>query len=136
MAFQSYQTINVSAVKLLPADTTAFKDVWTAGASGGMLNCLKLHSTDTASRDVQIAIQISGVDFPIGTVACLGNLGNTNAIQSQNLLGMPNIHTSFTHDHNGNHAMMFPPNAKLRARVLVAITATREISLIAEGMNL
>jgi len=136
MAAIFFQTPNTTAAKIVPADTTAFKNIWTAGANGARLNGIHVTSTDTTNRDVQLAISISGVDYILGTVQVLANTGNTNAIAAQNLLAAATIRSSMNVDQNGNLFMDFPPNAILKAKVLSAVSASREISLIGEGYNL
>jgi hypothetical protein len=136
MAAVFFQTLNVGVQQILPADTTSYKTLLTAGASGAQVNSITVHSTDTSARDVLLAVTVSGTDYPIGTVSIPASTGNTNAIPAINLLTATNIAAALNSDVNGNRVLMLPANATLRAKVLVAVTAARAISFVAQGQNL
>lgn len=128
------QSVNVGCKAILPADTTATVDIWTAGADGGRINSLVIQSTDTAIRDIKLFITDAAVDFPIGTVripASAGNNGTTasvNALAAALLPGLPL-------DSNGNPYIQLEGTAKLRGAMLVTITAATQVTVNALGEN-
>lgn len=127
-------SVKVSAVQILPADTTSLKTLFTAGASGSKVNAIFVSSTDTSARDVQLVMTIGGTDYIIGTHTVPINTGNTNAAPALNLLSVSSISPAFAHDQDGNHHLLLPASATLRVRLASgAVTASRVINFIAQG---
>jgi hypothetical protein len=136
MAAVYYQTSNVGVVQILPADTTSYKTLLTAGANGTVVTNISVHSTDTAAKDVILAVTVSGTDYPKGTVSIPLRTGDTSSAPSVNLLTMTNIASCFNTDVNGNRYLELPANATLRVKVGSTVTTAKAISFIAEGKNL
>lgn len=136
MAAIFYQTSNVGVVQILPADTTTYKTLLTAGANGSIVTNISVHSTDTSAKDVVLTVTVSGTDYPIGTVAIPLRTGDTNAAPSMNLLAATNIASAFNLDVNGNRYLELPANATLRVKAGSTVTTAKAISFRAEGKNL
>jgi len=136
MAAIFYQTSNVGVVQILPADTTSYKTLLTAGASGSVVTNISVHSTDTSAKDVTLTVTVSGTDYPIGIVSIPANTGNANNIASLNFLEQTNITSAFNRDVNGNKYLELPSNATLRVKVGTTVTTAKAISFRAEGKNL
>jgi hypothetical protein len=136
MAAIFLQTVNVGVQQILPADTTTYKTLLTAGASGARVDAIFVHSTDTSAKDVILALTVSGTDYPIGTVAIPLRTGDTNSAPSINLLNMANISPAFGMDVNGNKFLWMPAGATLRAKAGSTVTTAKAISFIAQGQNL
>jgi len=131
-----YQTSNVGVVQILPADTTTYKTLLTAGSLGSIVTNISVQSTDTAAKDVVLTMTVSGTDYPIGTVAIPLRTGDTNSAPSINLLNLANISPAFNVDNNGNRYLELPALATLRVKVTATLTAAKAISFIAAGKNL
>lgn len=136
MAAIFYQTSNVGAVHILPADTTTSKTLLTAGANGSVVTNISVHSTDTAAKDVTLLVTVGATDYPIGTVAIPLRTGDTNSAPSINLLALANISPAFNTDVNGNRYLELPANAILKVKAGTTVTAAKAISFRAEGKNL
>ncbi len=136
MAAIFYQSLNIGAVQILPADTTTYKTLVTAGASGAKVDLIRVHSTDTAAKEVTLTLTISGTDYPIGTVSIPLRTGDTTSAPSLNFLDQTNITASFKRDVNGNKFLEMPANSTLRVKVSSTVTTAKALSFIAEGRNL
>lgn len=57
-----------AAVTIVPADTTAWKTVYTAATNDAVVKSLACVSNDTAAKIVRVGIDIGGTVFQIGAV--------------------------------------------------------------------
>lgn len=133
------QLVKNWAVQILPADTTALKTLVTGATNGSKIEMLNLTSTDTASRDVQLFLTISAVNYLLATIAVPANSGNTNALLAQGLLASL-IGTSpylpffqFPLDVNGNRYLYVANGATLSVASLATVTTAKAINAVAMG---
>lgn len=126
------QTIKNGQVQILPADTTSLKTIYTAAANGSVVSSILMSSTDTTSRDVQFYVTIGGTDYLLATVSCLLNSGFTNAVPLISVLDHANFATQLVDSH-GNRCLYLASGSVLKAKVLVAVTAAKAISLFAQA---
>jgi hypothetical protein len=129
------QTITTGVTQILPADTTTLKTLFTAGANGSKIDNILVTSTDTGAKDLQLVVTISAVDYIVGTFTVPANTGNTNSTVTLNALAHPQLFNALNVDNNGNRCLFLATGAVLRVKSIATVTATRVISLIAQGGN-
>jgi hypothetical protein len=129
------QVPNVGVQKILPADTTTLKTIFTAGSNGSKVESIMLAGTDSANKDVQIYLTRSATDYLIGTTQLLANAGFTNAIAPKNFMNDNNVLATFNTDNNGNRVLHLMNGDVLKAKVLSSVTASKEISIIVQGFD-
>jgi hypothetical protein len=127
------KTVGLGITKIVPADTTTLKTLYTAGADGSTIENILVSSTDTAARDLQFVITVSAVDYILGTLTIPINSGNTAAVAPVSVFKHANFVSILTIDTNGNAILRLPAGSVLRVKVLVAVTAAREISITCQG---
>jgi hypothetical protein len=135
MAALFFQSLAFGNVQILPADTTAYKTLFTA-ASATRIYSILVNSTDTAAKDLVVSVQISGTDYPLATFAIPLRSGDTNAAPAVQLLNHAMILDSLKHDTNGNHCYDIPSGAVVRVKVTSAITAAKVMSILLTGESL
>jgi hypothetical protein len=129
------QTITTGVAQIALADTTTLKTLYTAGANGSKIDNILVTSTDTASRDLQLVVTISAVDYIIGTFSVPANSGNTNSLVTLNALAHPQLVNALSVDNNGNRCLFLATGAVLKVKSLANVTSARVISLVAQGGN-
>lgn len=122
------QNVANPCVTILPADGVAFKAVAVAGANDDVIKALMISSTDTAAVNVQLAINNGVADFILGTVnvpiasGTNGVAAAVDALASAMLPGLPL-------DQNGKRVLPLKATYTLKARVLVAVTAAKQVDI-------
>ena len=122
------QNVANPCVTILPADATAFKTVHTAGVNDDIVKSLMIASTDTAAMNVQLAINTGAADFILGTVnvpiasGTNGTAASVDALASSMLPGLPL-------DQSGKRVLPLKAGYVLKARVLVAVTAAKQVDI-------
>lgn len=102
--------------------------LFSAGANGSKVNALNATSTDTASRQVVIAIFDGTNYFPIGSLSVPGNAGTTTgAVASVNLLDQTKV-SGLPLDADGNPYILLESGDSLVASVL-SLTASTVIAI-------
>jgi hypothetical protein len=133
------QTVKNWVAQILPADTTSLKTLVTGAANGSKVEMLNIASTDTSSRDVQLWLTISSVNYLLATLPIPANSGNTNALLAQGLLASL-VGTSpylpffqFPLDVNGNRYLYVANGAVLSVACLTTVTAAKVLHFVAQG---
>ena len=88
------QTLKTAAVTVVPADTTGWKTVYTAGADDAVLKGLLAVSDDTSAVNLRIGLDIGSTVYQIGCVrlpAAAGTDGSANAIDLLNAVSIPGL---------------------------------------------
>jgi hypothetical protein len=122
------QNIKNPTVSILPADGTAFKAIYAAGANDAVVKSLMLNSTDTAAQNVQLAYNNGSADFILGTVpvpALSGTNGVAPSVDALSRTWLPGL----PYDQNGKSVLPLQAGYILKARSLVAITAAKQIDV-------
>lgn len=123
---------NVGVQQILPADTTAWKTLFTAGASGSKVAALNLQSTDTVARVVQVSILRSAVNYILGCInvpAGAGNDGVTPAVDALLATLVPGVPL----DNDGQHYLLLKSGDVLQISTQVTLTAAKAINAVAIG---
>lgn len=126
------QTIKGWLQQILPADTTTLKTLVTAGVNGSRVNSIVVAMTDTTTRDVQIWLTRSAVNYLLGTVNIPLSAGNTNAAPSVNILGNAQI-PGLAFDSNGNPYLDLFAADVLAFACTGTVTAAKSINIVAYG---
>lgn len=124
------QTISTGVAQILPADTTTLKTLITAGANGGRVSGLTVASSDTVTRDIQLWITRSAVNYLLGTVNIPLSAGNINSAPSINILGNAQI-AGLPADANGNYYLDLKAGDVLAIAATTTVTAAKVIHAIA-----
>lgn len=113
------------------ADSTTFKSVFSAGASGSRLDSLIGTNTDTtAAYVVQLAIQKSSVDYVIGEVTVPIGAGTNGSAKSVAMLNSTDI-PGLAYTENG--ALYLETGCVLRARMKTAVAGVFAVQLVGIG---
>ena len=126
--------IKWNGVQIANADGTAFKTLWTPGASGSKIVALSLASDDSATRDILLAVTKGGVDYPIGTMQVAITAGTVVATVAQNFFDGVRL-PWLPVDGDGQRYMLLESGCVLKAKPLVAVTATKFVTLTAYGSD-
>ena len=128
------QNIALSGVKILPADTTTLKTLFTAGVNDSVVKAINVQSTDTAARVVNLYVNDGTTDFLIGSVNVPLSSGNTGTAATIDLLGgalMP----SLPYDANGKRIIPLPAGYIVKVSSKTTITAATEITFVLMAEN-
>ena len=121
-------TIKSSVQQILPADTTAFKTLYTGGTNGTRIDAIFLSSTDTTNRDIQFYVSIGGTDYLLATVLVSQGLGNTNNVYSIN--AFQNLSFQMLNfDPNGNRYFYLEASAILKCKCTTTVTAAKVVAI-------
>jgi len=108
------------------ADGTAFKPLYTAGASGGRIDSVFVTNSDNANPyTVQLAIQKSGVNYELGEVlipAGSGTNGSAKSVAALNPTDIPGL--SYTE----GGALMMEAGAILVVRSKTAVSGANKLN--------
>lgn len=115
-------------LKILPADTTTLKTLFTAGSEGALVDHIAVTSTDTAAVVVELYITESAVDYKIGEVSVAIGSGTDSATPSLNLLN--NVALPFLQVNGG---LPLGASQILKVAAKATITAATEVHFIAFG---
>lgn len=115
------------------ADGTSFKTLLTAGAIGSRVDSLIATSTDTVSAYVvQLAVQVSGVDYVLGEVNVpigSGTNGSAKSVAMLNATDIPGLASS------ENGSLYLASGAVLRARVKTAVSGSFKVQVVGMAGN-
>lgn len=118
------------AITFVNADSTNIKVVLdnSAGTKALRIEQLSICSDDTSARNVQFSRLVSAVDYTIGTVnvpAASGTDGSTPRVTALTSLsiGIGGMDT------DGIYALWLPAGQKLDAKMLVAVTSAKTVTL-------
>lgn len=92
---QFISSVKTPVQSIANADGTSFKALYTAGSSGGRIDCVFVSNSDTSNAYVvQVAIQKSSVNYEIGEVnipAGAGVNGSTKTVALLNTSDVPGL---------------------------------------------
>jgi hypothetical protein len=110
------------------ADGTSFKTLYTAGSSGGRVDTLIATNTDTvAAYVVQLALQISRVDYVIGEVSVPIGAGTNGSAKSVAMLNQTDI-PGLAYTESG--ALYLASGVALRARVKTTVSGSFKVQIV------
>lgn len=129
------QTVNNTAVQILPADTTTLKTIYTGATNGSRLENILVTNTDTAAASVvQVYAVISATNHLLGTVNVPISSGNLIAVPSVNLLSYSgNLGNLLNRDANGNTYLYVASGTIIKVAVTVAVNAGKILDFFAQG---
>jgi len=88
------KAIKNGVTTIVPADTTGWKSVYTAGGDDAVVKGLLVTSDDTAAVNLRVGIEVSSVVYQIGCIAIAagsGTSGSANAVDAFNALAIPGL---------------------------------------------
>lgn len=128
------QNIVLSGVKILPADTTTPKTLFTAGVNDSVVKAINVQSTDTAAKIVNLYVNDGTTDFLIGAVNIPLRSGDTGLVATIDLLG-GTLMPSLPYDANGKRILPLPASYILKVSVQATVTALKEITVVCMAEN-
>lgn len=121
-------TIRTPTASFANADGTAFKTLLTAGASGSRVDTLIGTNTDTINAYVvQLAIQVSGVDYVLGEVNIPIGSGTNGSAKSVAMLNATDI-PGLAYTENG--AIYLATGASLRGRCKTTVAGANTVQIV------
>lgn len=109
------------------ADGVAFKTLMTAGLLGSRVDSLIAAATDAANANiVQLALQVSGVDYVLGEVALPAGAGTNGSVKSVALLNAVDI-PGLAYTESG--ALFLASGVVLRARMKTAVAGSNTVQI-------
>ncbi|MGJ7484347.1 hypothetical protein ACSFA2_03760 [Variovorax sp. LT2P21] len=110
------------------ADGTTFKTIATGGTLGTRIDSISASNGDAATANVlQLAVQVSGVDYVLGEVPIpigAGTNGTTKSVAVLNPADIPAL------QYSESGALWLASGATLRARVKTAVAGANLVHLI------
>lgn len=120
-------TVKTPVVQFVNADGTSYKTIFSAAATGSRLDTLMASNSDAATASVlQLAIQVSGVDYVIGEVAIPIGAGTNGSAKSVAVLNSTDI-PGLAYTENG--ALYLATGAVLRGRVKTAVAGVNAVQI-------
>lgn len=124
-----------SGVKILPADTSTLKTVYTGGANGSKIVSVIVSSSDTSTRDVQLGITTSADFKVLCTVTIPITAGYVAGTPPVNLLSPSNC-PGLSVDNDGQTYIFLTDNTEtLQIKSLTTVTTAKEIDINSFGAN-
>ncbi|HET8870414.1 MAG TPA: hypothetical protein VFM48_08215 [Aquabacterium sp.] len=128
---QFIATVKTPTLSIANADGTTFKNLYTAGTSGGRIDAVSIANSDVSNAyTVQFAVSKSGVDYPIGEVAVpagSGTNGTALAVSALSSVFMPFL------DVTESNALFLESGVILRAKVKSTVAGANTLSLVGFG---
>jgi hypothetical protein len=123
------QAIRNAVQAIANADGTTIKTLVTAGANGSRIYAISITSTDTAARDLNLYVAISGTNYLIGTVSVPVNAGNTNAIMTVDLLRSAQL-PFLAFDVMGNRVLDLASGSSLAVGATTTVTTAKQVTIV------
>lgn len=129
-ATASFVAISKTPVlSIVNADSTAFKTLISGAALGTRIDSIVATNGDAGNANVlQIAVQVSGVDYVIGEVPLPAGAGTNGTVKSVAVLNPVDI-PGLLYSESG--ALWLASGATLRARVKTAVAGANQVHLVA-----
>jgi hypothetical protein len=120
-------TVKTPAASFVNADGLNFKTILAAGSSGSRIDTLSVSNTDTTNAYVlQLAIQLSGVDYILGEVAIpigSGTNGSAKSVAALNSTDIP----ALAYTENGS--LYLASGAILRGRLKTTAAGSNTVQV-------
>ena len=123
------QNIKLSGAKIVPADTTTLKTLYTAGTNDAIVKAINVQSTDTAARVVQLWVNDGATDFLIGSVNIPLRSGDNGTAATIDLLG-GTLMPSLPYDASGKRILTLPAGYILKVNSQATVTSAKEITFV------
>lgn len=120
------QNIKNPGASFANADGTAWKTIASGGANGALVKTASATSTDTVDQIVQLGISDGTTVRPIGCVPVPASAGNNGAQHAVDLFDAALL-PQLALDSNGKAYLGLQAGYFLQAKVLVAVTAAKQI---------
>lgn len=123
-------SVRSPVLSIANADATSFKSLMAAGASGSRLDLLSITNSDASNAYVvQLAVQISGVDYVIGEVsvpAGSGTNGTAKAVNALNSTDLPQLSNTL-------NVLFLATGATLRAKSKTTVSGANTLHFVGAG---
>ena len=126
--------LRAKPTQFLPADTTVAKQIFDPSAEGSRVDGIVITSTDTVARTVLLQINNGGTISLLGHVSVPAGAGTDGSVAAVSGLNRGNL-PWLKIDANGNPYINLNTGMNLQAKMLAAITASKEINITVLGAN-
>lgn len=124
------QNVNFGVTTIQPADTTAIKDVLTAGTNDTIVRAVNCVSDDTAAVNLRVFIYDGSASRQIGTVNIPIASGTNGTASSVDVINMSSI-PSLPLDGNGKRILLLKTGHKLQVAALATVTSGKTVTVTA-----
>ena len=128
------QAPTLDLVQILPADTTTQKTLVTCTTNGTKIVGVIVSSTDTATRDVTLALVRSATSYTINTVTIAINAGSVAGTPPVNMMSATNA-PGLPLDSDGNPFFYCNTGDTVKVNVGTTVTAAKAVNAIAIGAS-
>lgn len=131
--YATAMTTNTQVVASNPTSTTLYVQSLTAGTAGN-----SIATTETSAQLSWGAATLTGgatavsADYPLCTISCPVNSGNTNVVSILTILDNTRFGTQLI-DSNGNRCLYLASGATLKVKATSTLTAAKAISLYVQA---
>lgn len=115
---------------ILNADGTTQKTVYTASTEDAVVKMLQIVSNDTSARVVDILVNISGTDYPLGSVTVPASSGTNGVAAAVDVLSGALI-TALPYDGSGKRVLPLEASVVLKVASQTTLTAGKQITVVA-----
>lgn len=122
-------------VTILPADTTARKDLFTAGAQGAIINAISASNNETSTKFLNFYIYDGSTERPLCAVPMTNLAGTSTSVAALDVMRHANFAFNAV-DAYGNRCLKLAPNHVLRVASSATVTALKQIDVVAQGVQL
>ena len=123
-------TVRTPVVSIANADGTTFKSFFAAGSGGSRLDACSITNSDASNAHVlQVAVQVSGVDYEIGEVPVPAGSGTNGSAKAVNLLNA----TDLPQLSNTLNVAFLASGATLRVRCKTAVAGVNTVRVVGFG---
>lgn len=127
---------NTNSVKIVPADTTTAKTLFTAGADDSDVLSIIVASDDTAAVNLELAVKRSSVAYVLTTLnipiaAGTSSGGTVASVDLLNSTIMPGLPVNSA----GKRYLPLKTGDTLEVRALVTVTAAKTVHVSAFGQD-
>lgn len=125
---QFIATVRTPVASLANADGTTFKSMFAASSSGSRVDTLSVINTDTSNAyTVQVAVQISGIDYELGEVLVPAGSGMNGTAKSVAVLN-PTDMPALAYTESGS--LFLASGAVLRVRSKTAVSGVNQLRFV------
>jgi len=130
-----FATPNVGIAQIANADASAYKDLFTAGASGSKVVAITAASDDASlAHVVQLSLVRSATVYPLGAVNVPISAGSVSGTPAVDLL-QSNVIPGLPVDNDGQRYLFLMSGDKLQVKSLSTMTAAKLLSVVAIGAD-
>lgn len=127
------QTLKAWGANITPANTTANVTIVTGGTDGSQVTSLVVATTDTAVSNIVFSLFDGTNYYQLGYINIPANSGNASLTSAPVDVFRNMFFPGIQVDAVGNKSLIVPAGWSLVGRMIATITATKTLSVVAQG---